>query len=214
MSQTTSFSTKEPSKSAQTIKIPIDGNTHEFSPLLLRDLCECPRCVHESSKQRLFSAAEIPDTITSRAQSRSGANGEVLSISWENDVPGYDSDHRTELGMRTLREMIESGAHSGPFQDRLYRQELWDSKSCDLPDFDFDAYMHDDTALYQALCQLRTHGLAFVQNVPAVEKSVSAIAERIGPVKDTFYGRTWDGKSPYIIKAAVFEEVIVAKTAD
>jgi len=35
----------------------------------------------------------------------------------------------------------------------------------------------------------------FLRNVPDSEKSVEEIAGRIGTLKDTFYGRTWDVKS-------------------
>ncbi|KAK5126959.1 hypothetical protein LTR85_008317 [Meristemomyces frigidus] len=55
--------------------------------------------------------------------------------------------------------------------------------------------MSDDSVLNQALQHLHTHGLLFLTNVPESEKSVATIAERIGPVKNTFYGYTWDVRS-------------------
>ena len=72
---------------------------------------------------------------------------------------------------------------------------MWDAQTCDYSDFDYESYMNDDAILYRALQQLRSHGLTFVTNSPGIEKSISTIAERIGPVKDTFYGYTWDGES-------------------
>ncbi|GKU07666.1 unnamed protein product [Fusarium langsethiae] len=63
--------------------------------------------------------------------------------------------------------------------------------------------MRDDKAVYKLIHQLRTDGLAFITNVPGVEKSVAEIATRIGPVKDTFYGHTWDVRTvPEAINAA------------
>ena len=73
--------------------------------------------------------------------------------------------------------------------------------SCNLPDFEYDAYIPDDSTLHELIRHLRTHGLVFIEKVPGLEESVATIAERIGPVKDTLYGRTWDGK--FVRDAAV-----------
>lgn len=189
------FSTSPP-KPSEVVQIPIDGETHAFSALLLRDLCECPQCVHESTKQRLFSTADIPRNISGRATSSSDSGREAVGVDWDIDAPGFQPEHRTEVGINTLRDIASSGVPSGPSHDRLDNQVLWDAQSYQLPTLDYESYMHNDAALYQAIRQLRTHGLIFIENVPGVEQSVSAIAERIGPVKDTFYGHTWDGKSP------------------
>lgn len=64
-----------------------------------------------------------------------------------------------------------------------------------MKDFDYNEYMQDDEAVYKLITQLRSDGLAFVTNVPGAVDSLATIATRIGPLKDTFYGRTWDGSS-------------------
>jgi alpha-ketoglutarate-dependent taurine dioxygenase len=55
--------------------------------------------------------------------------------------------------------------------------------------------MHDDATLFRALQQLHIYGMLIVRNVPDDENSVSNIGERIGPIKTTFYGYTWDVRS-------------------
>ncbi|OQO04189.1 hypothetical protein B0A48_10799 [Cryoendolithus antarcticus] len=55
--------------------------------------------------------------------------------------------------------------------------------------------MQDDSTLLTALRQLQTHGLVFLTEVPGSPESVARIAERIGPLKNTFYGMTWDVRS-------------------
>jgi hypothetical protein len=55
--------------------------------------------------------------------------------------------------------------------------------------------MEDDSLLHDVIKQLRVHGLAFVNNIPGLESSLVTIATRMGPIKDTFYGQTWDGES-------------------
>lgn len=157
----------------------------------MRDLCECPACVHISSKQKLYSTVDIPSDIEVKSISDGNAT-ETFDLHWSKDVPGFGTDHTTTIRKSTLQELVSSGAAVTPFSPELSRPVPWDSKST-FPDFDYEEYMKDDTALLKAIEQLQTYGLVFVTNVPGLESSVSDIAERIGPIKDTFYGRTWDG---------------------
>ena len=173
------------------VSFTVDGQTQSVSTILLRDLCECPRCVDSSTKQKLFSTVDIPSGIRARAiaQTKSG-----VSLLWDQDVPGYGRDHTTELRLETLRTLGKAGAPSVP--ETPEPQRLWDAEDFGkVQDIDYEAYMQDDAVLYEALRQLHTHGLLFLTNVPGQEKSVSTIAERIGPVKNTFYGYTWDVRS-------------------
>ncbi|EEU43603.1 uncharacterized protein NECHADRAFT_45388, partial [Fusarium vanettenii 77-13-4] len=182
--------------------IPIDGKTVNFSAVLLRDSCPCPSCVHESTNQRLFSVADIPANVKARAVEVDTASDSV-SISWENDAHGCTPEHTTNLDMATLRSFSQPA--SSP-TSCLPSQVLWGReprKSLDLPDYDYETYMKDDATLYKLINQLRIDGLAFVTNVPGVEESLATIATRIGPIKDTFYGYTWDVRTvPKAINAA------------
>ncbi|KAK6221647.1 mitochondrial protein [Colletotrichum tabaci] len=70
-------------------------------------------------------------------------------------------------------------------------------------DYNYNTYMQDDSVLYDVIKQLRIDGLAFVSNVPGTEEALATITTRIGPVKDTFYGYTWDVRTvPEAINAA------------
>lgn len=173
--------------------ISVDGKTHEFSTLLLRDSCQCPLCVHPSTNQRLFSVADIPANIQARSV-EIDPTSESVNIKWENDGPGFSDDHTTKLKLASLREIKESGSLPGFGKDTHDPQVLWTKKPLPkLKDFDYEEYMNDDAEVYKLIHQLRTDGLAFVTNVPGKVESLATIAERIGPVQDTFYGRTWDG---------------------
>ncbi|KAB8261555.1 Clavaminate synthase-like protein [Aspergillus pseudonomiae] len=184
------------------VSIPVDGELAEFSAVLLRDSCACPLCVHESTKQRLFSAADIPADVHARAVEIDSPSDSV-KIAWEKDVPGYKKEHITTLSMKAVRRMMQSGRAPGSHADSFPPPVLWSKEPLNLPDYDYDAYMKDDKTLYQLISQLRTEGLAFVTNVPGLTESLATIATRIGPVKDTFYGHTWDVRTvPAAINAA------------
>ncbi|KAK0891191.1 hypothetical protein LTR91_025164 [Friedmanniomyces endolithicus] len=171
------------------VTIPIDGKDEHFSPILLRDLCKCPVCIHEFTRQRLYSTTDIPPEIQVRSVT---IVDEALIIHWEHDVPGFDAHHYTSISLDTLRGICKTGIAPGPAQVSLPKSALWDASSAGVPDFGYKAYMHDDATLLNVMDRLHSHGLVFITSVPTAEESVSAIAERMGPIKDTFYGKTWD----------------------
>ncbi|KAF2773392.1 Clavaminate synthase-like protein [Teratosphaeria nubilosa] len=165
----------------------------DLSPLLLRDMCTCPKCVDPSSRQKYFSTVDIPDSIS--AQEIPSDQPDSLTLQWHNDINGYNSDHTTSLPLDSIHALLAHGKPEthAPLPDRT----IWDAAAFThtIPDIDYAAYMTSDTTLHQTLQQLHTHGLAFLTNVPATETSVSTIGERIGPIKNTFYGYTWDVRS-------------------
>ncbi|KAK3686764.1 hypothetical protein LTR37_019479 [Vermiconidia calcicola] len=189
---------------ASRVVIPVDGEHQEFSAILLRDLCQCSACIHHSTRQKLYSTADIPRDIQAQTITPNQSMPGVCDIRWDRDVPGFGSQHTTSIDADMLRGIGRDGATPGPFQSSLAPQTLWDAESSrNLPDFEYDAYMKDDATLYKAIVQLRTHGLVFLTDVSESEKAVSSIAERIGSVKSTFYGYTWDVRTvPSAINAA------------
>lgn len=122
------------------------------------------------------------------------AVSDSMSINWKNDVPGYNNEHTTRISVADLRQITQSGSHPECPEDFFQPPSLWTKEPLDLPDYDYESYMQDNQTVYKLMNQLQTAGIAFVTNSPGIEESVSAIAKRIGPCKDTFYGYTWDGK--------------------
>ncbi|KAK4539188.1 hypothetical protein LTR36_001164 [Oleoguttula mirabilis] len=178
---------------ANNIAISLDGTVHSFSPLLLRDLCQCARCVDQSTRQKLFSTVEIPADIKATVVPNEGST--AVHLRWSEDIPGIGAGHITSLPLDTLRNITETGSPSNVLKPPS--RILWtaDTFRKDVQDIDYEAYMSDDATLYQALLNLHTHGMLFLTNVPESESAVSTIAERIGPLKNTFYGSTWDVRS-------------------
>lgn len=181
----------EPQSKYAQISLAIDKEQHLFSALLLRDLCQCSACVDPSTKQKSFSTTDIPTSISARAVS---LNENGASILWNQDIPGFDRGHITELSSLLLRNLASHSTPEVPYTPAP--RTVWDAASFEqVQDIDYEAYMNDDAVLHSALQQLHTHGLLFLQNVPDSPDSVSIIGERIGPLKNTFYGYTWDVRS-------------------
>ncbi|KAI5370263.1 Putative TauD/TfdA-like domain, gamma-butyrobetaine hydroxylase-like, GBBH-like domain superfamily [Septoria linicola] len=187
------FANRSPSvRNWHDVNVTVNGNAHSLAAVALRDLCACPQCVDPSTKQKLFYTPDIPKQIEADTVSQ-GSNS--VTITWKNDVPGYGSDHNTEIPLDMLQRILETGQPEIVLP--VLRRSLWDASTYakETEDFTYDSYMQDDSVLLKAAKQLHTHGLMFVKNVPESEESVVNLAERIGPLKTTFYGKTWDVRS-------------------
>jgi len=57
---------------------------------------------------------------------------------------------------------------------------------------DYNDFLRDDKTFFGALEQLHDQGLTLITGVPESEVSVEEIVGRIGPIENTFYGKTWD----------------------
>jgi gamma-butyrobetaine dioxygenase len=178
------------------VAVDIDGTLRTFDTAFLRDSCTCPRCLDPDSRQKLYQTSDIPEHIEGSCQVVQGGEGGVVELAWKNDVPGFGSEHRTRHSIDWLLRALGTEQQlrgAVRHDDRV----LWDSEKItkDNKWVDYDDYMAKDETLFDALSHLNKYGLLFLRNVPDSEESVVEVAGRIGNLKDTFYGRTWDVKS-------------------
>ncbi|TVY48350.1 Gamma-butyrobetaine dioxygenase [Lachnellula occidentalis] len=169
----------------------------QFHPVLLRDACMCSKCVDPYSTQKNFQTPEIPTHIKVRAI-ETLANGDI-HIKWENDIPGFGDDHVSIFpsGSLDARQRLKNKNSMVRDRTREVRHLPWDATRMkkELQFIDFHDYMRSDKSLLQASSLLLRQGLLIIRGVPESEKSVEDIALRIGSIRDSFYGRTWDVKS-------------------
>jgi gamma-butyrobetaine dioxygenase len=177
------------SKSRLSVSKPLDRP----EPLWLRDACNCELCVDPSSKQKRFQTSDIPLEID-YASKEVGPDG-TLNVTWANDIQGFGNNHVSTYtkDFLSLYENYSETTESVLSDKRIFWDKAIITKSVKF--IDFSHYMSQDSILLDVLNQLREYGLVFLRNVPESEKAIEDIAGRIGPLKNTFYGRTWDVKS-------------------
>lgn len=161
--------------------------------IFLRDSCPCPLCVDPHSGQKNFQTSHIPldieaifsDTDTHKV------------ISWKNDIPGFPNDHVTRIPLSWLSSYAAQEAERAAKSPVNTVRIPWDRDSMNKISalISYEEYLTSDAVLWNALYDLNRYGLVFLKDVPNSEDSVVAIASRIGTLKDTFYGRTWDVRS-------------------
>ncbi|KAF3481850.1 uncharacterized protein GIQ15_04609 [Arthroderma uncinatum] len=171
------------------IPIKVDDETFYFEPSFLRESCDCARCIHPSTRQRTFEAAQIPIGIGAKDVE---VDSSSVKIKWQDDIPGFE-DHISTFKNSYLADLAKADV---PDSD-LSPPSLWDKKAFEKSNrwVTFEDYMQDGATFSDAMMQLKNFGLLFLRNVPEDTESVAKIATRLGPIKNTFYGPTWDVKN-------------------
>ncbi|KAF9883877.1 hypothetical protein FE257_002720 [Aspergillus nanangensis] len=156
---------------------------------LIRDSCKCSICVNPHSKQRNFRTTDIPDNITPRSIEWVE---DKLEIKWSNDIKGYDASHTSTYDPATLRSpwAIARGSDIGRNRHRVD----WNNEQMDTIQhwISYNDYINDDAKFATAMRQLALTGLIFVRDIPESREMVEKVATRMGPLRNTFYGSTWD----------------------
>ncbi|KAJ3125374.1 hypothetical protein HK098_000321 [Nowakowskiella sp. JEL0407] len=189
-----------------------------FSHYWLRDNCKCPKCIHPSSKQKLHSSGDL---LQSQLQSVEINNTE-LQIVWKDNNTG-DVDHVSKYNLEYLKSFAKFRTRST--SDLSFDSvKLWTSDSffrdCEpikysslmKSEYELSPYSFPttDEAFNKAVRQLNLYGLLFIEDVPSEPtdlRIVENIAQSFGPIKETFYGRSWDVKSEVDAKNIAYTDV-------
>ncbi|KAI9037450.1 putative Gamma-butyrobetaine hydroxylase subfamily [Aspergillus affinis] len=161
---------------------------------MLRDACRCPQCVDPHSKQRNFRTSDI--NIHVRPQSIR-LDGDTLEIKWKNDLLGHSGSHVSTYNLEELHAPTPIPIISTAGAKR--RRFLWDRDMMEQTQhwIDYEDYMQGDNKFVEAMRHLALTGLIFVKNIPDTRSrsKVEKIATKMGPLRNTFYGQSWDVRS-------------------
>ncbi len=166
-----------------------DGRASVLHATWLRDNCACDACRHPKTLERTFLLIDHPGPIriATAALSHSGA----LRVTF--DGAGSMPAHTSEFDAGWLRHHCYSQAAR---QEREKHPRLWAAADLpELPAFPYDALMRDDSALESWLRALLETGIVVVNDMPAALDHVQPLAERVGPIRPTSFGTTFEVES-------------------
>lgn len=165
-----------------------------FHVVYLRDSCTCNRCIDPSTRQKLFETADIPDNIQGNV-SRMNSDGSV-TVAWQNDIPGYENHHSTYTS-RFITSSFACPSRLSALHNRKQEPVLWDQNimAAHSTPVDYKTFIDSSAVLYRALITLQIFGLIFLCNVPSQSDAINHISNRIGLIRNTIYGSTWDVRS-------------------
>ncbi|KAK3806922.1 MAG: hypothetical protein JOS17DRAFT_767026 [Linnemannia elongata] len=176
----------------------------KLNTLWLRDNCPCPDCIHPSTRQKLHASTQVPLDIGVTSYRSTPEGLEVVWSKGLEDVGDWEAPEKSQPGHTSIYpwEMVLGSYGGTPTEHRaesrmnhapiLWDAELMKSKVLWL---DYNEYMNTQEGLLKGLKHLQDYGLFFLEGVPTEDQEVANAAERIGHLRHTFYGRTWDVKS-------------------
>jgi len=177
----------------------IPGISQRFSYPWLRDSCQCPQCVHPSTKQKLHESSFVDPNVRPRSGEGSvklTPRGD-LSVDWDANFDFTGFPHTSVYSRRWLER------YASPTQLKAFHRDL-DTKLWDVADIEesehlFVSYegLKDRPTLLKAMQHLIRYGLIFIHGVPSEHTGdasceLQTFATIFGEIRETFYGRVWD----------------------
>lgn len=155
-----------------------------FTPLWLRDNCQCPKCIHLDTKQRQVDTFSIPSTIMPTNIEYKGNN--TIEIGWDD---GHHSTYPMEW-LRTRQRPFKQAAGGLPLTIRPCRMLRDDGSP--YPTVYYDQIMAGDQGVREWLETIHLWGFCLVKDVPVNPESTKALLEKIAFIRETHYGGFYD----------------------
>ncbi|XP_005995131.1 gamma-butyrobetaine dioxygenase [Latimeria chalumnae] len=160
-----------------------DGSQSVYPYVWLRDNCQCPNCFLHSAKARKFLLADLD--VNTGIEKVVITNETKISVVWpDQHISEFDADwlYRRNFSKYARKEL----------QEELYMSErqYWGS-NLQIPTISFEEVLTNDTVAYKWLTNLRKLGVVLLKGVGTKQGEVAKLAKRIGFLRLTFYGHTW-----------------------
>ncbi|KAJ3766772.1 Trimethyllysine dioxygenase [Lentinula raphanica] len=147
----------------------------------LRDHCECERCVHPVTKQRMVDTFRIPTGIKPVRIEERGKEG--VMVVWPEES---GEEHVSVYGWNWLKGQTS----------RKVERVLWDSSiGQSAPRHTYGKIIDGvdgEQGLLRLLSDVETYGFSFVDGVPVNTTSTESLIRRIGYIRQTQYGAFWE----------------------
>lgn len=171
----------------------IDAHNASFPYVWLRDSCQSSDCVHPSTSQKLHRSSDVPLDIKPIPDGVQLTPDGGVRIQW---TDGHESFYDSAFLTR----------HSSEGRLAEFHKDIsptsWDASTISaIPElFTEYAALRTEKGHLDAITQLTRYGLLFVRGVPHEETAhetceLRALADFFGPIRETFYGGTWDVKN-------------------
>lgn len=167
----------------------------KFHHIWLRDNCQCSECYHPQTQQRLVDTLTISADLRPRSVQLCENSGSIhrdsLAVEWEDG-------HQSNYPLAWLK------AHSYESQEEGQRPEsaieldsngvaTWGREISRAPPVvDYGRFMNDERAWLEWSDKVDQRGFCFIDGIPHEPLFSRRVLERIGVLRNTFYGDFWD----------------------
>lgn len=156
-----------------------DGKTHTFHPVWLREFSNHPDNRDAGTGLRKTEAAFLPLDLSITKAALQQKQNLVLSFS---------DGHECEFSSENLRLSMDQPRPLDPDKQRTYWGATLESPII----FDVQEVMNSELKLLSLMEHVVEYGFALVRGIPVDVDEVERFSNRIGPARETNWGRTTD----------------------
>lgn len=173
-----------------------------YSPLWLRDHCQCQECVHPDTKQRLLDSFSIPVDI--RPDLVQPGN-EGATIVWNE---GHKSFYTWEwLGRHPARVKKRPEA----IEESRILHGRHNEEDVTVP---YESIMTSDSGVARWTSAIYRFGYCFVDGCPVTPEATEELLQRIAFIRNTHYGAFWDFTSDLTMKDTAYTSLALNAHTD
>ncbi|KAJ8394931.1 hypothetical protein AAFF_G00040540 [Aldrovandia affinis] len=166
------------------VQVHWEDGSHSLYPFVwLRDNCQCPVCMLRSAGARslILSLLDINTTVDRVTL----PEPTKVSIVWPDQ-------HSSEYDADWLKKRCFSPeARRAQQEERFLNKRTYWGSDLNIPTASFQEVLHDDKAALDWLTALREVGIVYLKGAPIQQGQVARLSQRIGYLRLTFYGHTW-----------------------
>ncbi len=165
---------------------------HGLPAIWLRGNCQCAECLDPGSGQRLVGVAELPAEVVVATVTTSG---DVVEVVFEPDGHRAAFDHAWLARYESTNEADDHGTYDHGIDDRIEdAKRLWTRATFreGFPEGSWPRYLADPAHRKACLAAVLREGFVRLRDVPCRAGAVLTVAESMGYVRETNYGRLFD----------------------
>ncbi len=163
-----------------------DGAESRYHALWLRENSPDPDTTHPTTRETTLRIVDVPENLC--VVDAAVAEGGDLIVHWsDGSAPGHFD-----------RGWLRCHTHGLPDSNRYELPEVspWDASiRANLPRFDGSSFPQDRTAFSGWLEAVHGYGFGILHSLPAAADTIDAVAEAIGPVRESNFGRLFEVRS-------------------
>ncbi|EEQ83930.2 trimethyllysine dioxygenase [Blastomyces dermatitidis ER-3] len=168
------------------------GVTGKWPSLWLRDNCQCKKCIHPDTRQRLVDTFSIPADIQPSSVRKLDNH---LEIEWAND--GHTSTY--SYNWLSKHHLSQGSSELAAVKFGSERQFVSNDPNT-YPTVLYDEVMSSEAGVRKWTDQIYRWGFSFVKESPATPEATEQLLKRIAFIRPTHYGGFWDFTSDLSLK--------------
>ncbi|KAL4813232.1 hypothetical protein BDW67DRAFT_168801 [Aspergillus spinulosporus] len=174
----------------KTVTLPIDrleNSSRVFLKWWLRDNCQCDKCVHSSTRQRIVDTFSIPEDIGIKDISNGPSQ---VTVTWsDGHVSSYNHFWLAQGGRRASTSL---GEYPLRFRKGMTYNPKHEGNAKELPSVSYSEVMANDAGVLKWLERIYDWGFCLVRDTPINPECTEALLRRIAHIRHTHYGGFWD----------------------